>query len=93
MRNNQIYRGVTRTILGGFTKRNVSLGGSGGMLPQKNFENHNSMSVNSCLFLISRQLLSRPIVERRFIFSLCKALTERFVSQVVIGRVPTRCSN
>ena len=45
-------RGVTRTILGGFTKRNVSLGGSGGMLPQKNFENYDSTSVNSGHFLI-----------------------------------------
>ena len=40
-------RGVTTTILGGFTKRNVSLWGSGGMLPQKNFENYDSTSVNS----------------------------------------------
>ena len=46
------FRGVTRAILGGFTNRNVSLGGSGGMVSQKNFENHNSTSVNSGLFLI-----------------------------------------
>ena len=45
-------RGVTRTILGGFTKRNVSLGGSGGMLPHKNLENYDSTSVNSGIFLI-----------------------------------------
>ena len=34
-----VCRGVTRTILGRFTKRNVSLGGSGGKLPQKKFDN------------------------------------------------------
>ena len=45
-------RGVTRAILGGFTKRNVSVGGSGGMLPQKKFENYDSASVNSGQFLI-----------------------------------------
>ena len=38
-----MHRGVNRTILGGFTKRNVSLGGSG---------NYDSTSVNSGLFLM-----------------------------------------
>ena len=42
-----VHRGVTRTILGGFTKRNVSLGESVGMLPKKNFENYDSTSVNN----------------------------------------------
>ena len=46
-------RGVTRTILGGFTKRNFSLGEFGGMLPQKqNFENYYSTNVNSGLFFL-----------------------------------------